>query len=49
MFEFKYPEYPILIVDDEENALQSFEIVLNSSGIEKITPAGDNREVVKKD
>ena len=46
MSEFKYPEYPILIVDDEENALQSFEIALNSSGIENITLCRDSREVL---
>ena len=33
MTEYKYPEYPILIVDDEENALESFEITLNSTMI----------------
>ena len=36
MTEYKYAEYPILIVDDEENALESFEITLNSCGIENI-------------
>lgn len=45
MTEYKYPEYPILIVDDEENALESFEITLNSCGIENIVLCKDSREV----
>jgi DNA-binding NtrC family response regulator len=34
-----------LIVDDEENALESFEITLNSCGIENILLCRDSREV----
>jgi DNA-binding NtrC family response regulator len=45
MTEYKYLEYPILIVDDEENALESFEITLNSCGIENIVLCKDSREV----
>jgi DNA-binding NtrC family response regulator len=45
MTEYKYTEYPILIVDDEENALESFEITLNSCGIEDIVLCKDSREV----
>ncbi|MCU0285096.1 MAG: sigma-54 dependent transcriptional regulator [Acidobacteria bacterium] len=46
MSETKYPEFPVLIVDDEENALQSFEITLNSYGIENIILCPDSREVL---
>ena len=41
-----YPEYPVLIVDDEENALESFEITLNSSGIENIVLCRDSTDVL---
>ena len=34
-----------MIVDDEENALESFEITLNSCGIENILLCRDSREV----
>ena len=47
MFEFKYPEFPVLIVDDEVNALDSFEITLNSCGIENIVLCRDSREVLQ--
>ncbi|HLP48262.1 MAG TPA: sigma-54 dependent transcriptional regulator [Candidatus Kapabacteria bacterium] len=46
MSEIKYPEYPVLIVDDEENALESFEITLNSSGIENILICRDSMDVL---
>ncbi|MCP5107898.1 MAG: sigma-54-dependent Fis family transcriptional regulator [bacterium] len=46
MTECNYPEYPVLIVDDEENALESFEITLNSCGIENIVTCQDSREVL---
>jgi DNA-binding NtrC family response regulator len=45
MTEYKYPEYPVLIVDDEENALESFEITLDSCGIENVVLCQDSREV----
>lgn len=45
MTEYQYPEYPVLIVDDEENALESFEITLDSCGIENIVLCQDSREV----
>ena len=47
MLEFKYPEFPVLIVDDEVNALDSFEITLNSCGIENIVLCRDSREVLQ--
>lgn len=37
-----------MIVDDEENALNSFEITLNSNGIENIRPCQDSREVMPR-
>ncbi len=46
MLEFKHPEYPVLIVDDEDNALESFEISLNSCGIENIVLCQDSRKVL---
>lgn len=46
MSEFKHPEYPVLIVDDEDNALESFEITLNSNGIENIILCNDPRNVL---
>lgn len=45
MDELKFPNHPVLIVDDEENALQSFEIALNSAGIDNIVLCQDSREV----
>jgi DNA-binding NtrC family response regulator len=47
MTESNYPEYPILIVDDEDNALESFEITLNSNGVENITSCSDSRNVLQ--
>ncbi|MCP5050807.1 MAG: sigma-54-dependent Fis family transcriptional regulator [bacterium] len=46
MVELNYPEYPVLIVDDEKNALESFEITLNSCGIENIVTCRDSRKVM---
>jgi DNA-binding NtrC family response regulator len=46
MLELKHPEYPVLIVDDEDNALESFEITLNSCGIENIVLCQDSRKVL---
>ncbi|MCK5055652.1 MAG: sigma-54-dependent Fis family transcriptional regulator [Candidatus Aminicenantes bacterium] len=46
MIEAAYPEYPVLIVDDEENALESFEITLNSARIDNIILCSDSREVM---
>lgn len=46
MPEINYPEYPVLIVDDEDNALESFEIALNSCGIENIVLCNDSRNVL---
>ena len=46
MSEITYPEYPVLIIDDEDNALQSFEITLNTCGIENIVLCRDSREVM---
>lgn len=44
----EFPELPILIIDDEENALDSFEITLNSNGIENIRICQDSREVMSR-
>ncbi len=45
MDELKFPNHPVLIVDDEENALQSFEITLSSAGINNIVLCQDSRKV----
>ena len=39
-------EYPIMIVDDEEEVLESFEIVLNSGGFSNVITCQDSRLVV---
>jgi len=46
MSDYIYPEYPILIVDDEKNALESFEITLNSCDIENIVLCQESKEVL---
>ena len=46
MSDVKYPEFPVLIVDDEDNAVESFEITLNSCGIEHIFTCNDSRKVL---
>ena len=40
------PTYPVLLVDDEIQALQSYEIVLRSSGITNIIRCQDSRTVL---
>lgn len=46
MTEATYPEYPVLIVDDEINALESFEITLNSARLEHLILCSDSRKVL---
>ncbi|MCG8633678.1 MAG: sigma-54 dependent transcriptional regulator [Desulfobacterales bacterium] len=41
----KYPECPILIVDDEEHLLFSYDTVLRSNGISNIVTCSDSRKV----
>jgi len=41
-----YPSAPILIVDDEEEALDSFEVSLCSNGINNIVTCSDSRQVM---
>jgi len=41
----KYPEYPILLVDDEEQFLLSAGFTLNSLGITNVVECSDSREV----
>lgn len=40
-----FPHYPVLIIDDEDDTLHSFEITLNSRGIDNIVLCQDSREV----
>lgn len=46
MTETTSPEYPVLIIDDEENALESFEITLNSARFDNLILCSDSREVL---
>ena len=39
-------EYPIMVVDDEEEVLESFELVLNSGGFSNVITCQDSRNVV---
>ncbi len=41
-----YPMQPVLIIDDEESALDSFETTLKLSGINNITKCQDSRDVL---
>lgn len=41
-----YPNHPVLIVDDEESALESFETALKLGGITNILTCQDSREVL---
>jgi PAS domain S-box-containing protein len=42
----KYPEAPVLIVDDEEQFLQSASFSLRSSGVNNVAKCQDSREVI---
>ena len=42
----KYPEYPVLIVDDEEDVLKSYSISLKYEGINNIIPVADSTKVI---
>ena len=42
----KFPEFPVLVVDDEKDALLSFEITLNSGGIDNVVLCQDSRKVL---
>ncbi len=42
----KYPEYPVLIVDDEIHILKAFNVTLKYSGITHVITCQDSREVI---
>jgi len=42
-----YPQLPILIVDDEEQALDSFEMTLRSANLDHFVRCNDSREVMQ--
>ncbi len=45
-----YPKYPILLIDDEKNTLRSYELALQSAGINNIITCSNgiqSREIVK--
>ena len=46
MADAKYPQNPILIVDDEEQALTSFEMTLRSANLNNFIRCGDSRKVM---
>ena len=41
-----YPQLPVMLVDDEAHALNSFEVTLRSAGINHVMSCGDSREVM---
>ena len=41
----KYPENPILLVDDEPHALTSFQVALRSCGIDNTVTCNDSRQI----
>jgi DNA-binding NtrC family response regulator len=41
-----YPQLPVMLVDDEAQALNSFEVTLRSAGINHVMSCGDSREVM---
>jgi len=42
----KYPEFPVLIVDDEVEVIQGCELTLRTSGISNIVTCLDSRQVM---
>jgi DNA-binding NtrC family response regulator len=42
----KYPAFPVLIVDDEPQAIEGFELTLQSGGINNISTCQDSRAVI---
>ncbi|UCE52351.1 MAG: sigma-54-dependent Fis family transcriptional regulator [Desulfobacterales bacterium] len=46
MTESTYPHFPVMLVDDEEQALKSFEIVLRSASINNFICCQDSRDVM---
>jgi CheY-like chemotaxis protein len=42
----KYPEFPVLVVDDDKNFLNSIEYILSSRGITNVECCQDSREVI---
>lgn len=51
MSEQLYPKYPILLIDDEKNTLRSYELALQSAGINNIIACSSGiqgREIVKE-
>ncbi|MCP4689302.1 MAG: response regulator, partial [Desulfobacterales bacterium] len=46
MNEAKYPDFPIMLVDDEERTLHSYDIVLRAGGVNNTLCCQDSREVM---
>jgi len=47
MIQSTYPEFPVMLVDDEVKTLQSFELLLNSGGIDNLILCEDSRKVLE--
>ena len=45
MSEHLYPEWPVFLVDDEQDVLDSSELALNSAGITNVLKFSDSRKV----
>jgi DNA-binding NtrC family response regulator len=41
-----FPEFPVLIVDDEPQILDSYQLILRMGGIDNIVPCHDSRQVM---
>ena len=48
MNQYLYPEFPVLLVDDEDHFLNSMKITLKSNGITNVECCRDSRDVMKK-
>ncbi len=46
MNEAMYPNYPVMLVDDEERTLQSYDMVLRAGGVNNTLCCQDSREVM---
>jgi DNA-binding NtrC family response regulator len=46
MIQERFPEFPVLVVDDEENFLNSMDFYLRSNGITHVDRCRDSREVM---
>jgi DNA-binding NtrC family response regulator len=45
--DFKYPHYPVLIVDDEPETTEGYEILLQAAGVNHLVAFNDSRKVME--